>query len=118
MIENLFRCFESWPLSRSSIDLLFDALNVGIGIGVQVATFRKVLAQQSVGVLVATALSGGTRRGEVADCVQRTIDQRMLGKLTTVVRCERVHACADRMERLEDRLAGWVSLTIGYPTHT
>ncbi len=71
--------------SGSGVELVSDGLQVGRGVDRQVGSLREVLTQQTVRILVATALPGRVRVREVdlrAECLG---DLRVPGHLRSLV---------------------------------
>ncbi len=58
------------------------------------------------------------RVSEVAVCVQRYINHRVLGKFAAVVPSERMHTRLERLQRSENGAAGWIGFTVGHSAHS
>jgi hypothetical protein len=63
--QSIGRAFEAQGLSRTLVQAQGDLVEMGLGDGREIGSFREVLAQQAVCVLVTAALPGTARVAEV-----------------------------------------------------
>ena len=66
-IESLCRGFKSQSLSWPFVELTCHFVQMGLRIHRQVGSFRKILSQQTIGVLIGTALPWTFRIGKCTD---------------------------------------------------
>ena len=85
LVERLARCRKAQHLAWPVIELVGNALQIGVAEFSQVGALGCVLPNQSVRGLVRTALPAGIRPREVARATPRDIRQHVPGKLRTVV---------------------------------
>ena len=107
-MEYLVGCLESQSFSGSVIQSIFDHSQFLFCDRVHAAFFWDVLAQQAVEVFVAAALPTAIWVSEVGLNAQRLIHLLVVRKFFAVVYRQGLHACAQRLESVLNRLADQV----------
>ena len=104
--EHLFGRFESQSFMGASVELIRNQHNFIVGHRRQIPTFRQVLADRAVGVLIAGPLTACTWSAEIRLAAYSSIKRCMPSKLTAVVCGCRLDLVSYRLKQLNHCLTG------------
>ena len=102
MCEHLLWCPETECLARPCVEQVLHRLDLGIGHRPEICAFRKVLADQSIGVFVQPALPGVVGPGKIELGIKRLGQADVASEFLAIVRSDCVNQVSIRFQSALD----------------